>query len=828
MIFGTTAAEPSLVFPINSQVPPVARVSKAFHFQFAESTLSSNLLNTVYTLSNPPGWLQLDGPTRTFFGTPGPQDVGPFSFEVVASDSSGSIAMPVTLIVSSNPGPALGRPVAEQISAYGALSGPESITLPHSTPISLSFSPDTFTNTDGSTVYYALCANNAPLPSWINFDANTLTFYGMTPQSTSPTEISQIYDVQFTASDVVGFAGAIATFQLVIASHLFTFGPAPIVLEISPGVNVNFNGLQTALTLDGRPMDYSKISKVAANTPAWLSMNTSLALIGTPPKDASSVNFTVAIIDMYGDQATTTVCLLAAKAPGSPLFLVPIEPINATVGTTFEYSLAEVVDPDPALQITVDLEEAPWLQYNPETLKIQGQVPSNLDPGHVSVNITVSGTVRSQSQALQINLDRDAGEASSQPASESAATTTTSEVTVPSASATQARTQEDASSSSNHQRKNGLIAAGVVPLVIVIGILSLFCWCRRRRKQQQSRKLPFVLSKDEISRPQLILAEKVVGKSGVEYTDNHSLDLETRQRNRHSSKAPIIADLRRYSNRWSGLNYYSSAPLPEPDPKPQYQLAPEDYERLSQTDKTSSRRRRSSTVPGGSSTLGYSVSKRYSKPRRYGSNMSTNSSNAPFSRSFSGFGHGRSGFSCSSIGRGRSIGLGHGNGGPSSCMEVRRSWRNPTSITSRSSDWTSIGVGSEQSEINFPRPPTSDTLGAARMPYTIHEASENAVDHYQQPTIRPVVSSSEDLWPERKAYLLRRARSRQGDNALFSAKDSRASSQILAGRPLRNSVLPSTEPEPLNTPPHTASDKENSRPPLTHNHTQSQPSSPPL
>lgn len=139
-ILTTVTAAPSIVFPVNSQVPPVARVSKAFQFTYAQTTFSSDAASITYALSGAPGWLQLDGERRSMFGTPGAQDAGPTVFQLVASDDTGSSAMSVTLIVSTEPGPALGSPVTDQLAAFGASSYPGSLILPYSSSIALSFS----------------------------------------------------------------------------------------------------------------------------------------------------------------------------------------------------------------------------------------------------------------------------------------------------------------------------------------------------------------------------------------------------------------------------------------------------------------------------------------------------------------------------------------------------------------------------------------------------------------------------------------------------------------------------------------------------------------
>src|ERR1700692_2595497 len=90
-------AIPTVTYPINSQVPPVARLSEYFSYTFSISTFSSDLPIT-YTLSDAPSWLSLDDGTRTFTGTPTRNDVGSntvtaFSVELVASDESGSVSL---------------------------------------------------------------------------------------------------------------------------------------------------------------------------------------------------------------------------------------------------------------------------------------------------------------------------------------------------------------------------------------------------------------------------------------------------------------------------------------------------------------------------------------------------------------------------------------------------------------------------------------------------------------------------------------------------------------------------------------------------------------
>ena len=812
-ILSTVVAVPSIVFPVNLQVPPVARVSKAFHFVFAQSTFSSNAANINYALSGAPGWLQLDSASRSLFGTPGLQDAGPVIFNLVASDDTGSSAMAVTLIVSTEQGPTLERPAADQLPAFGAFSSPESLILPYSSQIALSFSPNTFANTNKNTVYYALCANNTPLPSWINFDSNSLSFSGTTPQSTSPAEISQTYDIHFTASDVVGFAGAIASFQLVVENHIFTFDHESKRIDVTPGLFVNYSGLQTSLTMDDCPIQPKDLSQIEAETPPWMSLDTNtLVLSGTPPNDVSPLNFTVSATDKYGDQANTVVCVVTSSNASTSFFSNQLSPVNATVGSMFAYSLADALDRDPKVQVTVDLSDAPWLSFDPGTKVLQGKVPSSLRLGQVLVNVTASEETQSQSETLIVDIIQAGSGVVGRTTSGPSATTRTGSTT-----ATGGTYAATPSLSANDRREKGWIAAVVVlPLFAALAFFVLLCWSRRRRRASKQGYIK--PSKEQISRPQPLLwvrrasvllplntaqkrktpehgtiAEKSVNRPKDARRESGMGTISSDQKT--SSKAPKIGFLRLSQPRWSGLGVpqETMAATVHPEPKPVYQLAPEDQEKLSQGAKTASRKRRSSRLSDQISIFDDPPWKRCSAKRKHPSITSMSSSAAPFGRRMSGFGHGRNGLSSSSLARGRSVvGLGHGNGGPPGHGMIRHSWRSEWLSTTGSS--SSKYLGSERSQtltsnLHWPRPPTSTTLNPVSQPQTIKEASDDDGGH--RPTIRRVLSVSEDPWPARQTYVERRARNRHRDNALFAAKtSSRATSQLLLSNPLRTSALP--------------------------------------
>jgi len=116
-------ATPSIALPINSQVPPVARVGEPFDFVFAPDTFSASSTNISYALSEAPRWLRLDGPKRHLTGIPVEADVGAVTFYLVATDESGQSSMFVILVILDSLGPGLGTPVSEQLSLFGPSSG---------------------------------------------------------------------------------------------------------------------------------------------------------------------------------------------------------------------------------------------------------------------------------------------------------------------------------------------------------------------------------------------------------------------------------------------------------------------------------------------------------------------------------------------------------------------------------------------------------------------------------------------------------------------------------------------------------------------------------
>ena len=686
-------ASPSAFLPINAQVPPVARAGQPYGFQFAQSTFTSSVGFISYALTNSPEWLQLDGNSRTFSGTPSNSDIGSFVVELVATDGSGSTTMPVTFFISTSNGPGLGFSVADQLSAHNGFSSPDSLLLPHSTSLSLSFSSDTFTNTNVNTIYYALCANNTPLPSWLKFDPNDLSFIGTAPSATSFAELPTTYTISMTATDVAGFAEAIARFSIVVESHAFAFGSSDQIINATAGYPLQYDRLMDNLALNGQPVNSSAIRSASAATPSWLLLDSkTLTLSGTPPEGALPQNVTINATDIYGDTASTTVWIQTTSQNSTIELLGPVATLTVNNGSDFIYDLNRTLTNENAT-VTVHLGDAyTWLTFDSGTLELKGQVPSNSIPQQYMINVTASLGTQSQSQVLLIQVQ----------ASQASAGTTGNAGTLGGAHS------NDDSSSAAAASNNGLlhdkrwIALPVVlPVAILLTSLILFCCCCRRRKQETKCEWDCSDNSSDYHVPGPPPREKEPGQEEAAIMSG-ALHSGSKRNSVRISRPPIIdlpgvwksyTDKRKSQFRTSQVSANGGGRASRADSWHNYTLnfnvrpqstlmgrtgAASAVEHSRKKD-PSNRYKMRSDFPRFSVSSRSSPTHGYTRNQQGRSNMSFGSS-AAFSSGTSGFGlgHGRSIPSQSSAGvLFGTRGVGHGDGGgPPGYGSVRDSWRN--------------------------------------------------------------------------------------------------------------------------------------------------------
>ncbi|RJE24764.1 CADG [Aspergillus sclerotialis] len=727
-------------YPINAQLPPVARVSQPFNFTYSPGTFTNSGSKIKYSLSKAPSWLQLDSENCALTGTPDSDDVGTETFDLVAEDDSGSASMEVTLIVAADEGPKPGKPILPQLEKTGPTSAPSTIFVHPGDSFNISFAPDTFRNTNSSTVYYATSPpDNSPLPSWIKFDPSTLEFSGSAPGS--PPSGSQSFSFNLVASDVEGFSAATLCFSIVVSTHILAFDDSAQTLDMSRGKSFASPQYYNSLKLDGEEPASDKLTDISMEGPDWVSLNkSSISISGTSPSDAVNENVTISVSDIHQDVAKLIVSLQFSQ-----LFTDGITGCNATIGEDFMFVFNQSVITGDAVDLEVDLGEplSSWLQYNPDNKTLHGRIPTDTRPQKFPITLTASQGSTQNSKEFTINAV-DSGNSGN--------------------------TAQSSKSDSINLNKAGIISISVViPLVFLSIVLLLFCCWRRKRRAAKHDEGQ--LSQEKGVRSDLATSELPECHPRDENTQDEVL--EALRRHSSSSKPPKL-ELRPLWSADSGErksaegntenkeNALTHSTI-EWDFAPLKPLEPQEEE--AEDSQCQNWRSSQSSPPVRRSTINYSRPRDPLKPiqpRRSLKRSSLSAKSKRNSKRSSGLSSVASGLPM------RLSGAGHGAGGfgPPGHGIVRLSWQNPQALLP--SDENSF----ENLAPLFPRPPPVRRKDSISLGTT---------EHSKGATLRPVesrhstISESGSL----EAFVHNRAKCRNSSNPMFSGQGSR---RISSGR----------------------------------------------
>lgn len=490
-------ATPTISFPINSQVPPVARISQPFSYVFPSSTFTSSSGSPLsYALKDPPSWLSIDSDSRRLYGTPRDADIAPGSVVgvpiiLVASDSTGSTPLSVTLVVSRNPGPAVHVPVSDQIRKFGTYSEPASILLYPDRNFFFAFAPDTFIDSQAQSLnYYAVTTDNSPLPAWVSFDAGTLAFTGTTPPFASLIEPPQTFSLKLIASDVTGFSAASIAFSIVVGSHALTTSQPRITLNATVGTPLSYTGLIGSVKIDGQPAAISDVPRATAvNLPSWLIFDpTSWAIAGTPPDTAQSTSFSVIMEDDFSDRLNITFDVdLAAENGGVFQGIFPT--ISLEPGDRLSFDLKPFVFNPSESEITTDVQPpTSWIGFDASNFLLSGDVPTSAPSSVIEVVFNVKAqnsrlrrdeTIQSQKLTVKILSTLEPTTISPKSSTSSASSAATS-----STSATPGE------QSAHNATTNVVLVAILVPVILGLLFAICFCFCCYRRRQRRLSRTP--------------------------------------------------------------------------------------------------------------------------------------------------------------------------------------------------------------------------------------------------------------------------------------------------------------------------------------------------
>jgi axial budding pattern protein 2 len=397
--------------PLDGQLPLIARVGENYTWPFSLFTFSTDLDQALsYTASGLPSWCSFDNATRTLHGMPSAADVGTPHITINASDSESSATSSFFICITSYPPPTLAVPLQKQfyagssalssvffLSPGSALETDEFVfRVPSQWSFSVGILSDTF-SAPNDLYYAALQADGTPLPEWLTFNTDTVTFDGVAPpEANLPTPYTLSIDVH--ASDQEGYSADTVSFDLVVASHeLYALSTLPTV-NVTAESPFNFTVMAaadfTGILVDGQPLEPTNITGLSIDVSAyedWLQYDEeSRTLFGIPPTGLSVTSATnrgpvlpARLTTDFNQTLDTTISLAVVSSyfSASNLGVIDVDP-----GQQVHFNLAQFFSNkadtaqnhnDVNLSVTFFPDASHYLSFDPVSGELSGQIPSN-------------------------------------------------------------------------------------------------------------------------------------------------------------------------------------------------------------------------------------------------------------------------------------------------------------------------------------------------------------------------------------------------------------------------------------------------------------------
>lgn len=478
-------------FPLNEQLPNVARVNEPYLFTMANTTYKADG-EVSYSASNLPSWMSFDGGSRTFTGTPSKKDAGDFNITLTGTDSNdgSTLSNLYSMIVSEDEGLHLSSDdvMFTEIAKYGYTNGNDGLVVNEGDKFDIKFDSSVFKSSSNSTrpiiAYYGRSSDRSSLPNWINFDSDDLSFSGTVPYVTSENAPSFEYGFSFIASDYYGFAGAEGIFKLVVGGHQ---------LSTSLNETIKLNGtlkseidvdvpILSDVYLDGETISTANISNVyAEDLPDYVTFHEdNFTLTGNFPEKSTFDNFTIIVEDKYGNSVDLPYLI---DAIGSVFTVKDLRDVNATKGEFFSYELLKSLFTDyNNTKISVDY-NAVWLTYHKDNRTFTGTAPKNLDK--VKVKVAASSDYDGETKSFNIDGISKKKTSSSSSSSRFSSSRSSSSTTSKSTASSSGAAAQNKSSGNNHKALAIGLGVGIPLFLIALAALILLFCCLKRRKNNK-------------------------------------------------------------------------------------------------------------------------------------------------------------------------------------------------------------------------------------------------------------------------------------------------------------------------------------------------------
>ncbi|KAF2759815.1 hypothetical protein EJ05DRAFT_310796 [Pseudovirgaria hyperparasitica] len=382
------SAVPYVSLPFNSQYPPVGRAGQVYSYELSPHTFGPlpDAADFQLALDNGPSWLSLNSTSLVLEGKPAEEDVGSSSFSIVASKGANQVTMNCSLRVVDYRGPDVKGDLVDVMVEGNDRTGSTTVLIAPDSAVLVELADDTFGSEWNNLSYAATNDDGLPLPSWLNFNPDNLTFSGQAPRLENA---SQLFDIRVVASDMDGFASAELPFTFVLSEHKLAFSPVSPNITLKTGDAVHFDSIGSMLQLDGKQVEVDQTSSLSAHgLPDWLEYDSKTgSLDGNSPDGVESLAFSVEASDKYDGYVNTTFTLTFVPS----LFTGAIQTLDATPGTAFSYTFPDSLFAAQGLNIALQTTRTTaWLAYSPANKIMYGDVPLDMATGDIEVTLVAT------------------------------------------------------------------------------------------------------------------------------------------------------------------------------------------------------------------------------------------------------------------------------------------------------------------------------------------------------------------------------------------------------------------------------------------------------
>ncbi|OZJ05786.1 hypothetical protein BZG36_01296 [Bifiguratus adelaidae] len=383
---------------------PVARSNSAYSYTFPSNTLNSWDGITI-SLSNQPGWLQVDQSGHRLYGTPSSHDLGQSNVLVTFTNARGATTQDVlSLQVVSAPAPKVTSPMISQIQVdptWGPLYVNSSMRLVIGSQATFPF-------------------KTTPLPTL------RLRNYGIRPNfapTLGITPLPQTVQVQVDASDVIGYGGGVTDgFNVTVAAPQVAATHVVSPLLLASGSSETIALPKNIFSVEGQQVDVQAMLTGAPNQPiinvtlsaspdgqlpppSWISFDQGGWELTCFPAKSDSYGTTAYIVatDLAGNKIPTAIPIVVdGKQPPNVTAQLPDVYTPPSSYFSHQIPLTSLSDQQGlSLSATIETDannSSHWLQWTFANQTLSGMAPA----GHSEVDVLLTAMDKSGSMTTSL------------------------------------------------------------------------------------------------------------------------------------------------------------------------------------------------------------------------------------------------------------------------------------------------------------------------------------------------------------------------------------------------------------------------------------------